>query len=408
MQTVLRELIRRQRTGWSLEQAFYTSDEIYDFERRVWLAGKWYVLAHSSELREPGSFITRELLGESLIIVRDTEGALRGFYNVCRHRGSRICDEDGRANRLVCPYHAWSYHLDGTLQAAPALIEGIDKTRLGLKSVPVREMGGMILGSLTGDLQDLDMVEKELGPGLRYCGIPEARIAARRSYSIQANWKLVMENFFECYHCAPAHPEYCSVMKYELVGQQSPAVALDAHARFREESNQESPLGLPPEGLREIPMYFAWRTPIGPSHTTQTQDGKPVAPLMGQQRRFDGGLSEFACQPFVFVFALNDYAVMFQFLPTAPQCTDVSITWLVDSSVRDTSVDVEKLIWFWNVTTLQDKRIIERNAGGVRSQAYEPGPYATRERWPSAFVGRYLRELAVCVNDDVDFRHESS
>lgn len=109
----LRLLIGRQRPGWTLEQPFYTSQEIYAFELRSWLAEKWYVLAHVSEIREPGSYIVRELLDESLIIVRDMQGTLRGFYNVCAHRGSRICDKGGRGNSLTCPYHAWTYRLDG-------------------------------------------------------------------------------------------------------------------------------------------------------------------------------------------------------------------------------------------------------------------------------------------------------
>ena len=123
MQTAeLIELIQRQRPGWSLERVFYTSLEVYEIERRGWLAAQWYVLGHVSEVSGPGSYIVRKpCSGESLIIVRDAAGLLRGFYNVCRHRGSRICDHDGRGTSLVCPYHAWSYNLDGSLRTATAL-----------------------------------------------------------------------------------------------------------------------------------------------------------------------------------------------------------------------------------------------------------------------------------------------
>src|SRR5262249_45406634 len=157
---------------------------------------------HRSEVAECGSFIVRDLLGESLIIARDSEGTLRGFYNVCRHRGSRICDADGRATKgFSCPYHAWSYHLDGRFRAAAALPEGIDTRQLGLQAVPVYEVGGVVLASLEGDSRQLQAAQQILEPGLRYHGIPEARTAARRSYPMHANWKLVMENFLECYHC---------------------------------------------------------------------------------------------------------------------------------------------------------------------------------------------------------------
>jgi nitrite reductase/ring-hydroxylating ferredoxin subunit len=113
----LSRLIARQRPGWTLEQPFYTAAAIYEVERRGWLATQWYLVGHRSELADPGCHIVREILGESLIIVRDEAGALRAFYNVCRHRGSRLCAADGRAARLVCPYHAWAYGLDGGLRS---------------------------------------------------------------------------------------------------------------------------------------------------------------------------------------------------------------------------------------------------------------------------------------------------
>jgi len=212
---MIAELIGRQRAGWTLEQPFYTSEEIFEFERGEWLATQWHVLAHSSELAGSGSYIVRELLSESLILTRDELGTVRGFYNVCRHRGSRICDHDGRAPLgFTCPYHAWSYRLDGTFRKATALPENINSAELGLRAISVREIGGVIFGSLRGDLLQLDAVQEVFEPGLRYHGIPQARIVARRRYPTIGNWKLVLENFRECYHCFPAHPEYCSVMRW--------------------------------------------------------------------------------------------------------------------------------------------------------------------------------------------------
>jgi phenylpropionate dioxygenase-like ring-hydroxylating dioxygenase large terminal subunit len=397
----LGNLIARQRPNWSLEQAFYTSPEIYEIERRGWLAKQWYILGHVSEVPEPGSYMVRDLLGESLIVVRDMSRALRGFYNVCRHRGSRICDKDGRTSNLVCPYHAWSYRLDGSLRAAPALPEGIDTQALGLRCVPVREVGGIILGSLTAAPAAVDPVQREFEPGLRYCGFPEARIAARRRYPTHGNWKLVIENFIECYHCIPCHPEYASVMKHiDVVARDAPQAAAawkqEVQRWYEEDADTGSPLTINP-GVFSMSICGSHRAPIGGGRKTQSQDGRPVAPLMGGQRRFDGGVSGFRCEPFIFAVALNDHALMFQFLPNGPEQTDVVITWLVDSSAREDEVDVERMVWLWDVTTLQDKAIIERNAAGVRSRAYTPGPYSTLESWPSRLVGRYLKELATSV-----------
>ncbi|MFC4312359.1 aromatic ring-hydroxylating dioxygenase subunit alpha [Steroidobacter flavus] len=397
----LQELIARQRPGWSLEQPFYTSAEIYDLERKTWLARQWYVLGHSSEVRESGSFIVRDLLGESLIIVRGNDGTVRGFFNVCRHRGSRICDADGKAASLMCPYHAWTYRLDGTLRSAPALPEGIDTSQLGLRPAPVKEIGGVILGSLQGELESLEPVRQALEPALIYHGVPNARIAARRHYPTRGNWKLVMENFMECYHCFPAHPEYCSVMRHvDALGR----VSSDGAARWqqtleewlRNQANPDSPIGNQQFNFTApVQSYGATRAPIGGGCKTQTKDGEPAAPLMGEQSRFDGGVSTLRIDPFVYIAALNDYVRLFQFLPTGPETTDVVLTWLVDGEAREPDVDIEKLVWLWDVTTVQDKALIERNAAGIRSTAYSPGPYSTLESMPAQFVGRYLRELAL-------------
>lgn len=392
--TDLRELIASQRPGWSLGQPFYVSPEVYEYERRGWLARQPHILGHSSEIREVGSFIVRNLLGESLIVLRDSEGVARGFYNVCRHRGSKICDRDGRATSLLCPYHAWSYRLDGSLRAAAALPEGIDTSILGLRPIPVREMGGLILGSLEGDLRHLDDVAAKLEPGLQYHGIPGARIAARRCYPTKGNWKLVIENFLECYHCPPSHTEYCSVMGHvDALGYDSPTKSGQWDERvkvwFDSEADKGSPLTLL-GSLVGDGTYGATRAPIGGGRRTQSQDGQPVAPLMGRTPAFDGGFGYFRCDPFVHLTTLNDHAVFFQFFPTGPDSTDVTLTWLVDGSASDSDVDVDRMVWLWDVTTLQDKVIIERNADGVRSRAYAPGPYSKLEDWTVRFIDQYL------------------
>jgi Rieske 2Fe-2S family protein len=222
----LNALIARQRPAWSLEQPFYNSPEIFAIERSGWLAKQWFVLGHRSEIPEAGSYAVRDLLGESIILARDTDGTLRGFYNVCRHRGSRICEHDGRGSALICPYHAWNYRLDGSLRAASALPESVDVSALGLRQIHVKEIGGLIVGSLAGDPQLLQTMTGVLEPGLQFHGIPNAQIAARRSYPTNGNWKLVLENFIECYHCFPAHAEYCRVMKHvDAVARDAPEAA---------------------------------------------------------------------------------------------------------------------------------------------------------------------------------------
>jgi phenylpropionate dioxygenase-like ring-hydroxylating dioxygenase large terminal subunit len=394
----LQALIARQRAGWSLEQPFYTSPEIFEIERRGYLAQQWFVLGHGSEIQQPGCYMVRELLGESIIVLRDESGRVRAYYNVCRHRGSRLYTEDGRASHLVCPYHAWGYRLDGTLRAAASLPAGVDKSQLGLRAVGVQESEGLIVASLAGSARTAQTLQREFTDGLRYHGIDQARIAARRSYPTGGNWKLVIENFIECYHCLPAHPEYCRVMKHVDVVAREPNPAGQAWEAtvddwFEHEANRESPLTPRPK-LLTFPLCGSGRAPIGGGRKTQSEDGTPVAPLMGRQPRFDGGVSSFRCEPFIFFAALNDHAVMFQFMPVAADQTSVTLSWLVDGSASDAEVDVERMIWLWDVTTIQDKRLIERNAAGIRSCAYQPGPYTELESMPARLVQRYLSELA--------------
>jgi Rieske 2Fe-2S family protein len=394
-------LIARQQTGWSLEQAFYTSPDIFETERREWLAAQWFVLGHGSEIPAPGCYMVRELLGESLLVVRDESSAVRAYYNVCRHRGSRLYAHDGRSSHLLCPYHAWGYRLDGSFRSAACLPAGIDKSQLGLRTVGVREIAGLIVASLTGSPEVVQTLDREFAEGLRYHGIDRARIAARRSYPTQGNWKLVIENFIECYHCLPAHPEYCGVMKHvDLVAREpNPAGrAWEAAVEtwIERDANPESPLA-PPSIQLEFSLCGSRRAPIGAGRQTQSEDGRPVAPLMGRQPRFDGGVSSFRCEPFIYLGALNDHAVMFQFLPISAERTDVTITWLVDGAASEAEVDVDRMVWLWDVTTIQDKRLIEQNAAGIRSRSYSPGPYTELEGMPARLVKRYLGELAATI-----------
>jgi len=144
---------------------------------------------------------------------------------------------------------------------------------------------------------------------------------------------------------------------------------------------------------RKWAVCSAGRAPIGGERLTQSEDGRPVAPLMGELSRFDGGASTFRCEPFVFLAALNDHAVMFQFSPRSAEHTEVTVSWLVNGSASKHEVDILRMTWLWSFTTEQDKALIERNAAGIRSRSYRPGPYSKLESMPARFVTRYLDEL---------------
>lgn len=396
---LLSDLIARQQPGWSLAQPFYLSPEIYEIERKGWLADQWYLIGHASELPTPKSVIVRELLGEPILIVRDEDGTLRGFYNVCRHRGSRLCSEDGRVSNLLCPYHAWTYRFDGALRSAPSMPDTMDRSAFHLHRINVAEIGGLVLASLNGSLDAVDKARVQGENLLAYHGVPNARIAYRKSYPTHANWKLVMENFFECYHCLPSHPEFSSVMNFvSVIGKVPSAAAAEKWEKEVAEwsegrANRECPMPDFGSDFNKVADSNTYRLPIGNGHLTASRDGQPVAPLMGGQKAFDGGMSGFRMEPFVNVVAYNDHVRLIHFLPKGPEETDVSITWLVDADAAPDDIDIDRMIWLWDVTTVQDKKIIEENAAGVRSRAYASGPYSPLESLASGFVQTYLDGL---------------
>lgn len=387
----------RYRPGWSLERFFYTNEELFEYERQTWLARQWHLVGHASEVPQVGRYIVRELLGESLIIVRSATDVVRGFFNVCRHRGSRICHADGTASAFTCSYHGWSYALDGRLRSAAALVDSAQKSELGLKRVQLQEVGGLLFCTLDPSAPHLDAAVSFL-PGLEYQGVPGARIAARRQYPTAANWKLVLENFLECYHCLPAHPQYSALMGHvKRYATDSGALATqwnrEVDTWVRTEAVSDFPGAVFETEEAEWGMAEITRFPIGSGRKTQSEDGEPVAPLMGRYPRYDGGVAHFGVPPFAYFFGLNDHAVLFQFLPRAAEYTDVTVTWLVDEAASPDVVDVERMVWLWDVTTVQDKSIIEANAAGVRSRAYEPGQYSKLEQWGVPVITQYIAEL---------------
>src|SRR5688572_10274464 len=335
---------------------------------------------HASELPAAGDYRLFDLAGESIILVRDAEGAVHAHFNVCRHRGSRILlQPQGNARALTCRYHGWTYGADGRLQAAARMPDDFRPADYGLRPCALRIVEGLVLVSLADPPgPSLDEVAAGLAPYLRLHGVAEARVAHRETFAVQANWKLTVENYLECYHCKPAHPEYCGVeIKADKIGDGSPAALARYETRQREWFAHASALGSTlPEFGTELPLDdrlpfaqfgAAYRAPLHASYQSATQDGQPAAPLMGGFQGYDGGETALGLGPFSYMLAYNDYATFFQFVPRAAEQSDIVVTWLVHGGACEGSdFDRARLTWLWKVTTEQDKSIIEANAAGIR------------------------------------------
>jgi Rieske 2Fe-2S family protein len=209
MNIEIRKIMDSWQPGHALPRAVYHDPEIYDSEiRRIFLK-TWQYVGHVSQIPEKGDYFLFEIAGESVILVRDGDGGVNALLNVCRHRGSRICDDaSGHESRFICKYHGWTYGLDGSLRALGFPPEGIDKSKLGLKRLQAKVFEGMIFINFDPDAVPFDVIERDLGPLLSPWDLGHAKIAHRRNYPIESNWKLTVENYCECYHCLPAHPEY--------------------------------------------------------------------------------------------------------------------------------------------------------------------------------------------------------
>ena len=204
----LSKALEGYRPGFALPGVVYKDPAVYELEVRHIVLKAWHYVGHQSMVPERGDYFLFEVAGESVIVVRDGDGGINAFMNVCRHRGSRICDAaSGRESRFTCRYHGWTYGLDGSLKAAARMPAGTDRTKLGLRRLQARVFEGLIFVNFDADAPDFAPLERDLGPAVRPYGLATAKVAHRQNYPIRSNWKLAVENYCECYHCQPAHPE---------------------------------------------------------------------------------------------------------------------------------------------------------------------------------------------------------
>lgn len=389
-------LLARQPEGSSLAQPFYGDAAVFHRDIDRLLARHWLCAGHASQAAKPGDYFLFALANESVIVVRGEDGVLRGFANVCRHRGSRLCSAPaGHEKYLVCPYHGWTYGLDGALLAARHMAADFDAATHGLKPVHLRVIEGLVFVSLAAAPLDVNHVEATLHDCLGPYGWAEARVAHRALYAIAANWKLAVENYLECYHCAPSHPEYSRLHALE----QPLARITTMNARMIERSAalgiriDEHNHWLPSAGGEEA--VFGFRYALYDGVATGSEDGKPVAPLMGRFRDHDGGATSVHLGPASFLLAYPDHGVIYRFIAKTPASSEMEVIWLVRGDAREgVDYDVGKLTWLWKVTSDADKRIIEENQRGVDSRYYEPGPYAPMEQNTRRYVAWYLKEIA--------------
>jgi Rieske 2Fe-2S family protein len=271
--------------------------------------------------------------------------------------------------------------------------EGFDVSKHGLKQVAVHIIEGLIFVSLAEDHLGLSQVEETIVSTARPFGWANAKVIHEVSYSIRANWKLALENQVECYHCGPSHPEFSRVhaQGHSTGGSFASSIPGRTNGGCQIPVRDQWALrALPGEEADYCNHFSMWAEAV-----TASEDGKPVAPLMGNWPQFDGGFTMFYAGPLNHFLAYADYGAIFRYTPRSVSETELNVKWLVrDDAKEGTDYDVDRVTWLWRVTAAADKKIVEENQIGVSSRFYTPGPYALPvENSTKRLVEWYLHEL---------------
>lgn len=398
----LNEMIDVRRPGWSLERDFYTDASIYAREMQQIVRRGWMFAGFTCQIPQPGNYFVYEIDGDSIIIIRGDDQQVHALYNTCRHRGSLVCqDAQGRVGRLVCPYHQWTYARDGRLVTSNGMPDGFDKAEFGLHRAAIGEAAGLLFVSLADEPPDFAPAGATIAPELAPHGLNRAKVACQIDYEIHANWKLVWENNRECLHCPVGHPQYVRA-NFDVAALDDAKVAAavaerNAQAAQRWKS-QGLGVGIDRGGLvyfPDGPWYRASRTPLVESFVTESIDGQPVAPLMGDFRERDMGTLRLSTMPNFWMHASSDHAVSTRLTPGGVELTHARVTWLVHEDAEEgVDYDLDRLLPFWKLTSEQDWVLCENNQHGVRSSRYRPGPYSpSKEYNVEKFVLWYLKEM---------------
>jgi Rieske 2Fe-2S family protein len=357
----------------TLPASLYTSPEVLRLEQEGLFGRMWLCVGREADIPAAGDWFTQQIGGDSIIVARSGDGVVRAFYNVCRHRGARLLDAVcGKGlSRVVCPYHAWTYRLDGSLAQVPRMDESFRRESFGLVPVRVGTWAGFIFLNLDEAAEPLARYLEEM-PDLARFRMDELRLGKRIEYEIAANWKLICENYSECYHCPGVHPQLFRISDHM------------AHHDRKQEIGACFNGG--PMTLRE-------------GFETMSMSGKRTVPIIGglkpEDHRF---VHYYVIYPNLLLSPHPDYVLTHTAWPIAPGRTKIVCEFLfTQEALARPDFDPSDMVEFWDVTNRQDWGLCERVQLGAQSHGYRPGPYQPTEDCVHTFDHWYAQRMAALL-----------
>ena len=345
----------------TLPQQYYTDPAVFQMELEKFYFHSWICAGRAAEIPEPGDYFLREIGRESVVIVRGGDGVVRAFFNVCRHRGTRICTTaEGRfPDRIQCGYHGWTYGLDGKLTAAPHMEEpDFCRENYPLHGIAAEIWDGHILINLNRNAESLATQLGDLRDMFSAWRVGELRMASRMKYDVKCNWKLLVVNYNECLHCPILHPLLNRMTHYLSGTNDAPAAGyIGGSMNFR-------------EGVETMSVHGKGRRACLPG-------------LTGEDRE---RVLYYTVYPNLFLSLHPDYVMTHTLWPQAVDQTQIICELhFHPEEMKKPDFDPSDAVAFWDTTNREDWRICELSQLGIQSRAYQPGPYSSKEALPQAF-----------------------
>ena len=388
--------------GHTLPQGLYVSEEAFHFDTEVMLKSVWLYACTVAHVKNPGDYFVFEQASDSIIIVRGRDNQVRAFWNSCRHRGSKLClDQRGRAPRLICPYHQWTYGLDGGLLAARSMAEDFNKKDHGLTPVALENIGGLIFICMSDNPPPIDRVKADIADQIGVYDLEKCKVAVQDNLIEDANWKLVMENNRECYHCDAGHPELISVLGTYGFGKGLPE---DGAGDVVDDSGYDALVAAKREEWRDLGIDHdliefpdGWwhrvaRLALANGAVTQSIGGKLACnKLIGPFTQPETSSLSVWTQPNSWHHFCCDHVITFSLTPLAAGKTLLQTSWLVhEDAVEGVDYDPDHLAALWRATNNQDGHFSSINHQGISNAGYRQGPYAVEEKLVEDFKDFYV------------------